>query len=365
MRILMASTSYPHDVTDWRGRFIYNFVAALARQNVELRLWAPPGALPAGVVSATTDSDSLWLERMTERGGIAHLLRANPSQGIKWGVGLVWRLYRMYRREHACDVIHAQWLQTALPLLGTKKPLVVSVLGSDLGLLRVPGVTRLLRLVFRQRTTIIAPNADWMVASLEKSFGDIAIILPTPFGVDDTWFRIDRTPPVQGVWLAVTRVTQKKIGTLFEWGKGLFGAQRSLHLFGPMQEPLQLPPWIIYHGPTHPGELAQSWFPRATGLITLSQHDEGRPQVMLEAMAAGLPIVASDIPAHRDIIQQGVSGWLAGSQEEVRAGLEWAEQPDKNREAGASARAWVHHHVGTWNDCAACYVALYRMALHD
>lgn len=365
MRILMASTSYPRDLTDWRGRFIYNLTAALARRrDLELRLWAPPGTLPAGVVPTTTTGDSTWLNRLAERGGIAHLLRAGPAQGMKWGAGLLWRLYRAYRREGNCDVIHANWLQTALPLLGTRKPLVVSVLGSDLGLLRLPGITPLLRHVFRQRKTIITPNADWMVAPLKKSFGDIAEILPIPFGVDDAWFAVDRAPSETQLWLAVTRVTRKKIGTLFQWGEGLFGERRQLHLFGPMQESLELPPWVSYHGPTHPAELAESWFPKATGLITLSQHDEGRPQVMLEAMAAGLPIIASDLPAHRDIVNHGVTGWLVRSREETRAGLEWAELPDKNQMAGASARAWVKDHIGTWDDCAARYVALYRKALH-
>lgn len=364
MRILMASTSYPHDMTDWRGRFIYNLTAALAKRgDIELHLWAPPGTLPAGVQVATTARDSIWLQKMSAQGGIARLLRTGPIRGVKWAFGLLWRLYRAYRRNADSDVVHANWLQTALPLIGTKTPLVVSVLGSDLGLLRVPGITTSLRWVFRQRKTFIAPNADWMLGPLSESFGDIAYILPVPFGVDESWFTIDRVPAQPCNWLVVTRITRKKIGTLFKWGKELFGEHRQLHLFGPMQESLELPSWITYHGPTHATELAQLWFPKATGLVTLSAHDEGRPQVMLEAMAAGLPVIASDLPAHRDIVSHRITGWIAGTQEEARAGLEWAEVPENNQAAGISARAWVREHVGTWDDCAARYVTLYRKVL--
>src|SRR3546814_14151560 len=65
-----------------------------------------------------------------------------------------------------------------------------------------------------------------------------------------------------------------------------------------MEEEVELPGWVHYHGPASPRLLADEVFPAARGLITLSQHPEGRPQVLLEAMAASLPIVASDIPAH-------------------------------------------------------------------
>jgi glycosyltransferase involved in cell wall biosynthesis len=33
--------------------------------------------------------------------------------------------------------------------------------------------------------------------------------------------------------------------------------------------------------------------------------------VVLEAMAAGVPVVATDIPGTRELIQHGVNGWLA------------------------------------------------------
>ena len=43
-----------------------------------------------------------------------------------------------------------------------------------------------------------------------------------------------------------------------------------------MQESADLPDWVNYHGPASPGTLCREWFPSAHGLITLSQHAEGR-----------------------------------------------------------------------------------------
>jgi glycosyltransferase involved in cell wall biosynthesis len=164
-------------------------------------------------------------------------------------------------------------------------------------------------------------------------------------------------------WLAVTRLTKNKIGDLFNWGDGLFGDERQLHLFGPMQEQLELPAWVRYHGATHPVDLLQKWFPQACGLITLSRHDEGRPQVMLEAMAAGLPVLASSLPAHRDMLQQRQTGWLAASRNELCQGLAWLENPPNNQQTGQAARQWIKDTVGTWDNCAERYANAYRNLL--
>jgi glycosyltransferase involved in cell wall biosynthesis len=43
----------------------------------------------------------------------------------------------------------------------------------------------------------------------------------------------------------------------------------------------------------------------------LTSRWEGFPLVVLEAMAAGVPVVATDIPGTRELIQHGVNGWLA------------------------------------------------------
>lgn len=365
MNVLMSSTSYPENAEDWRGRFIANLANAVAKhEGISLSLWAPPGELPTDVVGVSTPGDTAWLQRLSQQGGIAHLLRTRRALAAGTISTLLMRLGRTYRRQPA-DVIHVNWLQNALPLLGTSTPALITVLGSDFGLLRLPGMKTLLRAMLRQRRAILAPNADWMRPALQKAFGDLAEIRPIAFGVDAPWFEIVRRPPLDQTrhWLAITRLTKNKIGDLFDWGNGLFNKERQLHLFGPMQEQVELPPWVHYHGPTHPADLVQRWFPQACGLITLSRHDEGRPQVMLEALAAGLPVLASDLPAHRDMLQHRQTGWLAGSRDELEQGLDWLEDPMNNQQTGQAARTWIKDSIGTWDDCADRYAAAYQSLL--
>jgi len=337
-------------------------VVALARQSgLNLSVWAPPGDLPKDATRAGTASDATWLASLATQGGMAHLLRTRRVLAFGTVFSFLLRLRGAYRRD-PIDVVHANWLQNALPLWGTRTPALITVLGSDFGLLRLPGMRLVLRAMLCQRRAILAPNAEWMAPTLRKMFGDLVEVRTVPFGVDDAWFDVVRIPPPDNVhhWLAVTRLTHAKLGELFTWGEGLFGPTRQLHLFGPMQETADIPPWVHYHGPTHPAELLQKWFPMARGLITLSRHDEGRPQVMLEAMASGLPVLATDLPAHRNMLQHQQTGWLAATRLEVEQGLAWLEQPKNNQHSGELARQWIKDFIGTWDDCANRYAQAYR-----
>jgi len=363
----MSATSYPAGDADWRGRFIYDMAESLASsEQVGLRLWAPPGHLPAGVESAFVEDDAVWLERLLNQGGIAHLLRRRPAQGGFRAVGLLRRLRRVYRDfatfDRSTAVVHANWIQNALPLKGTNLPALITVLGSDLALLRLPGMVAMVRAMLRGRSATLAPNADWMVPVLEKNFGDLAEVRTIPFGVHDRWFAVERQPEAigSGDWLMVSRVTRAKLGHLLDWGEGLFGERRKLHLLGPMQENIELPEWIEYNGPTNPEALATEWFPKVHGLITLSTHDEGRPQVMIEAMAAGLPILATDLPAHRDLLADGWTGCLVRTRDELVRMLDLLDDPRENLRIGKAAQNWVRETVGTWDDCAERFVAAYR-----
>jgi glycosyltransferase involved in cell wall biosynthesis len=53
--------------------------------------------------------------------------------------------------------------------------------------------------------------------------------------------------------------------------------------------------------------------PRLLGALDLYVHParfEGMPNALLEAMAAGCPIIASAVDGNRELIEDGVNGWL-------------------------------------------------------
>ncbi|MFK2872295.1 glycosyltransferase family 4 protein [Dyella lipolytica] len=369
MRVLLLSTSYPRDTSDWRGVFMRHLVGALGRAGeLKLSVWAPPGELPAAAIPIMTPHENAWLHQLMEAGGVSHLMRSRGKHAISAPLKLILMIRAVYRRHVDTDIYHINWLQCALPLPSNNKPALITVLGNDLKLLRLPFMKSLLRRVAKKHKAAICPNAEWMHAPLHAAFGDVAKVIPVSFGIDPCWYAIQRHLSLEKPkhWLAVTRLTADKLGPLFDWSRDLFSESgRELHLFGPMQEMIAVPPWVHYHGAVSPEQLATKWFPSAQGLITLSRHAEGRPQVMLEAMAAGLPIIASHMPAHATIVDDGNTGILCESYEDFQLALKTLEDNTTNVRFGSAARAWVSREMGTWDDCAQRYIRIYRSLLRN
>lgn len=364
MRVFLISTSYPRDISDWRGIFMRHLVAALARvSSIKLSVWAPPGDLPKQATTIVSPSDARWLAQLMAAGGISHMMRSGGWSSWYAPIRLLRMIAASYRDHPEVDIYHINWLQCALPLPNNRKPALITVLGNDLKLLKLPFMRYLLRRVMRQRKVTICPNAGWMCDPLRAAFGDVAEIRPVSFGIDPRWYAIkresDESQPHR--WLAVTRLTANKLGPLFDWSEDFFRERsRELHLFGPMQEGIEVPEWVHYHGAATPEQLANEWFPKASGLITLSRHAEGRPQVVLEAMASGLPIIASSMPAHASIVSDGETGRLCDSIDNFGTALCELEDAVTNRRLGDAARRWVTREIGTWDDCADRYAKIYR-----
>lgn len=364
MQVFFVSTMYPKDKAGWRGVFIRNMAFALGRiPSLALKMWVPPGELPPTAEDVSNSEESRWLGDLVERGGISHVMRSGGWTAALAPLKLLRFLAAAYRREPRVDIYHVNWLQSALPLPRNSRPALITVLGNDLKLLRLPFMRMLLRRMMKGRKTAICPNAEWMLAPLTQAFGDVAEICPVPFGIDPVWYAVDRnlTTEAPRRWLVVARLTADKLGPLFDWSSQLFAeGRRELHLFGPMEQQVTIPDWVHYHGPASPEDLATTWFPQASGLITLSRHAEGRPQVMLEAMAAGLPIIASRMAAHETVVTDGVTGRLCETIDGYASALSELESMDSNAAFGRAARKRVAEEYGTWDDCAHRYLTIYK-----
>ena len=69
---------------------------------------------------------------------------------------------------------------------------------------------------------------------------------------------------------------------------------------------------------------------------------DAMPNAVLEAMACGLPVVASDIPGNQGLIRPGENGFLAaGEPELLERTLQLVDDPELGAKLGASGRAMV------------------------
>jgi glycosyltransferase involved in cell wall biosynthesis len=83
-------------------------------------------------------------------------------------------------------------------------------------------------------------------------------------------------------------------------------------------------------------------------LFLFCSRTEGLPNALLEAMAAALPIVATNVPGCRDLIKPGETGILVrpGSPEAIAQGIRLVlDDPARGRSCGQRAREWVRAHA--------------------
>lgn len=86
----------------------------------------------------------------------------------------------------------------------------------------------------------------------------------------------------------------------------------------------------------------------AADAYVMSSAWEGMPMVLLEAHASGLPIVATDVGANREVVREGVSGFLVWprSPEALAGAMERMLALDQGDRVlmGLRGREWVEEH---------------------
>ena len=129
-----------------------------------------------------------------------------------------------------------------------------------------------------------------------------------------------------------------------------------------LQALAQNSPDIVFAGELQGARLAE--IVRGAGLFTLPSNLEGLPLAMLEGMQEGLPVVASNIPPHRQLIgdDRGLL-FQAGEIDSCTAALTWAiNHPDEMRVMGDRGQ----HHVKsyyTWDQITRDNLTLYDSLL--
>ena len=154
----------------------------------------------------------------------------------------------------------------------------------------------------------------------------------------------------------------KRVGALIEAAR-LAGVE--LHIFGDGPERARLEQCasssaphaaVTFHGFTDRRRVFEE-----IDLLVLPSKWEGMPMVLVEAMAAGVPVVGADVPGVRDVIEDGRTGRLVADgpnfRQNLRAAIEESSSPDR-RHARAAAALEIVRERYTWDRVLPRYHAL-------
>jgi glycosyltransferase involved in cell wall biosynthesis len=116
---------------------------------------------------------------------------------------------------------------------------------------------------------------------------------------------------------------------------------------------------VVFLGSVEPSGVAQHlhW----ADIFVFASESEGRPNAVLEAMAAGLPIIATNIPGVREMIdnERGLSVPVGDERAMAEAIRFFSGDPAAALKKGRAARQWLIANELTWQAAGRQYAALY------
>ena len=270
-------------------------------------------------------------------------------------------------RQLQPDVIHAHFGYDAYKLIGPAQknnvPLVVSFYGSDVS--RLPS-----EFGWQKRYKKLADAGSHFIAATEFMKGQLIDlgfpedkISVVPFGINlsDFSFREDYNPTNQVMMIG--RMVEKKgfeyaIRAVAELQKRDKSVTLNLFGEGPLRgelerltQKLKLTGQVHFHGYTPISEIIQKLDEHAVLLapsVTAEDGDkEGLPNTILEGMAKGIPVIATDHAAIPEAIQNGKTGFLTHERniEQISDKISYVvEGADNIDEIRYAARKYIEDH---------------------
>lgn len=212
-------------------------------------------------------------------------------------------------------------------------PYVISLRGGDVpgtepslnGMHRFLALFR--RMILRRARTVIANSEGLRQLSLAADPVPVEVI---PNGVDTVRFSPSKAPRGDDAFrvLAVGRLQDQKNHTfalrILAKAKAGLAGKLEYHIVGdgPLRvflekqaDELGLASNIVWHGWTTRDQMPDLY--RSCDCLLHPTLYEGMPNVVLEAMSCGLPVVVSDVAGNRETVKDGVTGFVRQLGEEA------------------------------------------------
>jgi len=335
MKIILVTTSFPLFEDSMSGIFIRHLVDNFD-SKVEVTVVTPD--MNKAVDSKFQDGNyrlvcfryapKNWQLLAHQPGGIPTAIKQNRPLLLLLPFFLLSMFFTVLKLGKNADIIHANWsvngLIACVAGFFTGTPVITTLRGSDVKRARkwfIDGLILKICLVASNKISVVS---DALRTFLNQRFTQFKFkIVTIPNGVSKTFLNIcpNFSRSLQSVFKfsVIGNLTPNKCVDVVINALKILSKSGSVKLDiignGPEYTPLiALASKLdvlhlicfrkrIIHSQIHT-ELQK------TDALVLSSYSEGRPNVVVEAMAAGVPVIATDIEGVRELIEEGETGLL-------------------------------------------------------
>ena len=390
LRVCMLTTGFPRFAGDLFGTFVLELAQELAAVAFAVEVLAPhAGGLPTDERFGQVEIRRFryfWpasRQVVAYGGGIPTNLRTSWAARLQVPFFLLGFWWRAIARVRRARVVHCHWTITGLvAYLATRlwrRPLVLSVRGSDIHLVDKGLLALLHRRIYGWMDIVVAVSED-IAEKLAQSGVPRKKIRVVANGVDRRFQPGDRAEARRRFELPATEcialfvgllVPVKGLEVLLEAVAGLDGEKPLCLLVGegPLQPELErvanargIADRLRFVG-RRPSDEIPAWM-AAADMLVLPSYSEGRPNVVLEAQACGLPVVATRVGGTPELVRDGATGLLvaSGDAQGLAAAVGRLQRDEALRQTlGQAGRAQAREM--TWTASAEQMTAIYRELL--
>ncbi|MBS0171874.1 MAG: glycosyltransferase [Nitrospira sp.] len=389
MKVLVVSTSFPLHPDDPSGIFVRKMVESLPL-DIEITVLTPANHLPT---VNTTHSNRYrlkifnyalrrWQLLAQQPGGIPAALRSKPVLRLLVPALLLALLMACIREGRKVDLIHAQWLATGLVCglagLLIRRPVITTVRGTD--------GNRLDRSVLNRLILRVAARFNRRIITVSEALAAAVRPFCSGTGVDTIANGVDLSekPPhaqkhesgrprnllsvanlIPGKGLdCVLRALANE--SLSHWQLTIVGDGPEAAALQRLAEQLGLADRCQFTGRIAPSRVPE--YLATADAFVLASHSEGRPNALLEAMAAGLPALVTPLPGVLELVEAETSALVFPVNDDRALALNLKrldDDPELGHQLGRAARQRIDALGLHWNATGNAYSALYRQILVD
>jgi L-malate glycosyltransferase len=389
--ISFLSTSFPRFEGDFSGNFVFQYAKELYNLGIGIEVVAPddPSSLPLSenfsLVRFSYFVPRSW-QILAYGSGII-----NQRSSLSW-LQLPFLLINFFIAAlgsiRKTQLIHAFWSASGVVALAVRifkpRPVVITLWGSDKLITQIPILSKTIIRLLNTADAIICENNNLKAFLVSKGLDSKKITLINN-GINLDFFQpVDSMKARKRIGLKNDQLILLSIGSLNKNKNHallinalaeIVTSKDSLHLYiiGEGEEQkilkkqikeLKLEKKITLLGLVDHKSISE-WM-KATNIFILPSRNEGTPNSLLEAMASGLPVIASKVGGIPELIQENIEGLLfeSDSKDDLKEKLNKLIKDNQLQKfLGKNAQNKIATHYGSWKNQAEKLLALYKQLL--